>query len=87
MFGVVVLWVVCNACGLGEKAGIVGKVECAGKEATLLEDVGDVAKRTSMSCVDVGHLTGVVDLARVAGGGKLRVAFWTRLGMVMQWYW
>ena len=56
MFGVVVLWVVCNACGLGEKAGIVGKVECAGKEATLLEDVGDVAKRTSMACVDVDHL-------------------------------
>ena len=70
-----------------KKARIVGKVERTGKEAALLEDVGDVAKRTSMSCVDVGHLTGVVDLARVAGGWKLRVAFWTRLGMVMQWYW
>ena len=84
MFGVVVLWVVGNACGLGEKAGIVGKVECAGKEATLLEDVDDVAKRTSMSCVDVDHLRcGGCG----TGGGKLRVAFWTRLGMVMQWYW
>ena len=32
-------------------------------------------------------ISGVVEVARVAGGGKLRVAFCTRLGMVMQWYW
>ena len=69
-----------------KKPGLLGKWSVLAR-AALLEDVGDVAKRTSMSCVDVGHLTGVVDLARVAGGGKLRVAFWTRLGMVMQWYW
>ena len=36
MFCVVMLWVVCNACGLGEKAGIVGKVEYAGEESALL---------------------------------------------------
>ena len=56
MFGVVVLRLLGNADALGKKARIVGKVECAGKEAALLEDVGDVAKRTSMSCVDVDHL-------------------------------
>ena len=31
--------------------------------------------------------SGEVEVARVAGGGKRRVAFWTRLGMVIQWYW
>ena len=36
MLFVVVLWVVCNACGLGEKAGIVSKVEDAGEESALL---------------------------------------------------
>ena len=37
-----------------------------------------------MARVGAYTISGVV--ARVAGG-KLRVAFWTRLGMVMQWYW
>ena len=78
----------CDAYGLGKEARVVGEVERAGQEAALLEDVGDVAGRAGVASIDVMcTISGVVEVARVAGGGKLRVAFCTRLGMVMQWYW
>ena len=36
MFGVVVLWLLCDAYGLGKEARVVGEVECAGEETALL---------------------------------------------------
>ena len=36
VFCVVVLWLFCDADGLGKEARVVGKVECAGEEAALL---------------------------------------------------
>ena len=56
MFGVVVVGLVGNADALNKETRIVWKVEFAGQEAALVEDVGDVATR---ACVPVSytHLT------------------------------
>ena len=86
MFGVVMVELVSNADGLGKETRIVWKVEFAGQEAALLEDVGDVATRAVCPALR-WTISGVLAVARVGGGGKVRVAFWTRLGMVRQWYW
>ena len=51
MFGVVVVGLVGNADTLGKEARVVWKVEFAGQEAALLEDVGDVATRACVPCV------------------------------------
>ena len=72
MFCVVVLWLLGDAYGLGKEARVVGEVECAGQEAALLEDVGDVAERAGMACVDVYHLW--------CGGGGTRRWRWEAAG-------
>ena len=56
MFGVVVVGLVGNADALNKETRIVWKVEFAGQEAALVEDVGDVATRACVPCVDVDHL-------------------------------
>ena len=56
MFGVVVVELVGNADALGKETRTVWKVEFAGQEAALLEDVGDVATRACVPGVDVDHL-------------------------------
>ena len=56
MFGVVVVELVGNADALGKETRTVWKVEFAGQEAALLEDVGDVATRACVPCIDVDHL-------------------------------
>ena len=86
MLFIVVLWVVCNACGLGKEPGLLAKWRMLGRNRPccrmlLMLQRGPVWP--ALMCT----ISGVVEVARVAGGGKLRVAFWTRLGMVMQWYW
>ena len=45
-----------NADALGKEPRVVWKVEFAGEETALLEDVGDVATRAGVSCVDVDNL-------------------------------
>ena len=72
MFCVVVLWLLGDAYGLGKEARVVGEVECAGQEAALLEDVGDVAERAGVASVDVYHLW--------CGGGRTCRWWWKAAG-------
>ena len=83
MFGVVMLWLLCDAHGLGKEPRVVGEVEGAGQPCWRMLVM---LPRGPVWPALMWTISGVVEVARVAGGGKLRDAFCTRLGMVMQWY-
>ena len=54
---VVMLLVVGDPDTLGKESGVVVKVEGAGEETSLRQDVCDVSNWAGMSGIDVGNLT------------------------------
>ena len=75
MFCVVVLWLLCDADGLGKEAGLLAKWSVLGRKRPccrmlLMLPRGPVWP--ALMCT----ISGAVEVARVAGGGKLRARDW-----------